>query len=44
MFSLSVYMHLQIVSTQDKELAIPFTSLFPGTEYIARVGWTSDGK
>uniref|UniRef100_A0A8C4EYU7 dipeptidyl-peptidase IV n=1 Tax=Dicentrarchus labrax TaxID=13489 RepID=A0A8C4EYU7_DICLA len=34
----------RIVSTQDKELAIPFTSLFPGTEYIARVGWTSDGK
>uniref|UniRef100_H3D0G3 dipeptidyl-peptidase IV n=1 Tax=Tetraodon nigroviridis TaxID=99883 RepID=H3D0G3_TETNG len=34
----------RIVSTQDKELAVPFTSLFPGTEYIARVGWTSDGK
>uniref|UniRef100_A0A672J092 dipeptidyl-peptidase IV n=1 Tax=Salarias fasciatus TaxID=181472 RepID=A0A672J092_SALFA len=34
----------QIVSTQDKELVVPFNSLFPGTEYIARVGWTSDGK
>uniref|UniRef100_A0A671UJG7 dipeptidyl-peptidase IV n=1 Tax=Sparus aurata TaxID=8175 RepID=A0A671UJG7_SPAAU len=34
----------RIVSTQDKELAVPFTTLFPGTEYIARVGWTSDGK
>ncbi|XP_023123414.2 dipeptidyl peptidase 9 isoform X1 [Amphiprion ocellaris] len=34
----------RIVSTQDKELVVPFTSLFPGTEYIARVGWTSDGK
>uniref|UniRef100_A0A7N9AYH2 dipeptidyl-peptidase IV n=1 Tax=Mastacembelus armatus TaxID=205130 RepID=A0A7N9AYH2_9TELE len=34
----------RIVSTQDKELVIPFTSLFPGTEYIARAGWTSDGK
>uniref|UniRef100_A0A8D2ZXD3 dipeptidyl-peptidase IV n=1 Tax=Scophthalmus maximus TaxID=52904 RepID=A0A8D2ZXD3_SCOMX len=34
----------RIVSTQDKELAAPFNSLFPGTEYIARVGWTSDGK
>lgn len=39
-----LWLHLQIVSTQDKELAVPFTSLFPGTEYIARVGWTSDGK
>uniref|UniRef100_A0A7N6ARH4 dipeptidyl-peptidase IV n=1 Tax=Anabas testudineus TaxID=64144 RepID=A0A7N6ARH4_ANATE len=34
----------RIVRTQDKELVVPFTSLFPGTEYIARVGWTSDGK
>ncbi|TNN77081.1 Dipeptidyl peptidase 9 [Liparis tanakae] len=34
----------RIVSTQDKELVVPFNSLFPGTEYIARVGWTSDGK
>lgn len=41
---LCVFMCLQIVSTQDKELVAPFTSLFPGTEYIARVGWTNDGK
>uniref|UniRef100_A0A8C9YE06 dipeptidyl-peptidase IV n=1 Tax=Sander lucioperca TaxID=283035 RepID=A0A8C9YE06_SANLU len=34
----------RIVSMQDKELVVPFTTLFPGTEYIARVGWTSDGK
>uniref|UniRef100_A0AAX7TNK8 dipeptidyl-peptidase IV n=1 Tax=Astatotilapia calliptera TaxID=8154 RepID=A0AAX7TNK8_ASTCA len=34
----------RIVSTHDKELVAPFNSLFPGTEYIARVGWTSDGK
>uniref|UniRef100_A0A8C5CL45 dipeptidyl-peptidase IV n=1 Tax=Gadus morhua TaxID=8049 RepID=A0A8C5CL45_GADMO len=33
-----------IVSTQDKELVLPFTTLFPGTEYIARAGWTTDGK
>lgn len=41
---LCVCLYLQIVSMQDKELVVPFTSLFPGTEYIARVGWTSDGK
>uniref|UniRef100_A0A8C6WJ11 dipeptidyl-peptidase IV n=1 Tax=Neogobius melanostomus TaxID=47308 RepID=A0A8C6WJ11_9GOBI len=34
----------RIISTQDKELVVPFNSLFPGTEYIARAGWTSDGK
>ncbi|XP_055084605.1 dipeptidyl peptidase 9 isoform X3 [Periophthalmus magnuspinnatus] len=34
----------RIICTQDKELVVPFNSLFPGTEYIARVGWTSDGK
>uniref|UniRef100_A0A667YID0 dipeptidyl-peptidase IV n=1 Tax=Myripristis murdjan TaxID=586833 RepID=A0A667YID0_9TELE len=34
----------RIINTQDKELVVPFTSLFPGTEYIARAGWTSDGK
>ncbi|KAL0966661.1 hypothetical protein UPYG_G00298010 [Umbra pygmaea] len=34
----------KILSIEDKELVIPFTSLFPGTEYIARAGWTSDGK
>uniref|UniRef100_A0A673Y0L5 dipeptidyl-peptidase IV n=1 Tax=Salmo trutta TaxID=8032 RepID=A0A673Y0L5_SALTR len=33
-----------IVSTQDKELVLPFTTLFPGVEYIARAGWTKDGK
>lgn len=36
--------YLQIISAQDKELVVPFNSLFPGTEYIARVGWTNDGK
>uniref|UniRef100_A0AAZ3NWX7 Uncharacterized protein n=1 Tax=Oncorhynchus tshawytscha TaxID=74940 RepID=A0AAZ3NWX7_ONCTS len=30
----------QIVSTQDKELVLPVTTLFPGVEYIARAGWT----
>ncbi|XP_059915573.1 dipeptidyl peptidase 9 isoform X3 [Gadus macrocephalus] len=34
----------RIVSTQDKELVLPFTTLFPGTEYIARAGWTTNGK
>uniref|UniRef100_A0A674DWA0 dipeptidyl-peptidase IV n=1 Tax=Salmo trutta TaxID=8032 RepID=A0A674DWA0_SALTR len=34
----------KIMSIQDKELVLPFTSLFPGAEYIARAGWTSDGK
>ncbi|KAK1152553.1 dipeptidyl peptidase 9 isoform X1 [Acipenser oxyrinchus oxyrinchus] len=34
----------RIVSTQDKELALPFTTLFPAVEYIARAGWTKDGK
>uniref|UniRef100_A0A8D0CJB0 dipeptidyl-peptidase IV n=1 Tax=Scleropages formosus TaxID=113540 RepID=A0A8D0CJB0_SCLFO len=34
----------RIVSTQDKELVLPFTTLFPGVEYIARAGWTRDGK
>uniref|UniRef100_A0A8C8IGR1 dipeptidyl-peptidase IV n=1 Tax=Oncorhynchus tshawytscha TaxID=74940 RepID=A0A8C8IGR1_ONCTS len=34
----------RIVSTQDKELVLPFTTLFPGVEYIARAGWTKDGK
>uniref|UniRef100_A0A8K9XUM8 Peptidase S9 prolyl oligopeptidase catalytic domain-containing protein n=1 Tax=Oncorhynchus mykiss TaxID=8022 RepID=A0A8K9XUM8_ONCMY len=32
----------RIVSTQDKELVLPFTTLFPGVEYIARAGWTMD--
>ncbi|KAM3619668.1 uncharacterized protein V6R79_011590 [Siganus canaliculatus] len=34
----------QIVSTQEKELPVPFTSLFPGVEYITRAGWTKDGR
>uniref|UniRef100_A0A8C7U8R3 dipeptidyl-peptidase IV n=1 Tax=Oncorhynchus mykiss TaxID=8022 RepID=A0A8C7U8R3_ONCMY len=34
----------KIVSIQDKELVLPFTTLFPGTEYISRAGWTTDGK
>uniref|UniRef100_A0A671VCR1 dipeptidyl-peptidase IV n=1 Tax=Sparus aurata TaxID=8175 RepID=A0A671VCR1_SPAAU len=34
----------QIVSTQDKELAFPFSSLFPEAEYITRAGWTKDGR
>ena len=34
----------QIVSSQDKELVLPFATLFPGVEYIARAGWTKDGK
>ncbi|CAB1324529.1 unnamed protein product [Coregonus sp. 'balchen'] len=29
-----------IMSTQDKELVLPFTTLFPGVEYIARPCWT----
>ncbi|XP_077835387.1 dipeptidyl peptidase 9 isoform X2 [Macaca mulatta] len=34
----------KIVSTQEKELVQPFSSLFPKVEYIARAGWTRDGK
>ncbi|XP_034737084.1 dipeptidyl peptidase 9-like isoform X2 [Etheostoma cragini] len=34
----------KIVSTQEKELPVPFTSLFPGAEYITRAGWTKDGR
>uniref|UniRef100_A0A8C5D3C5 dipeptidyl-peptidase IV n=1 Tax=Gouania willdenowi TaxID=441366 RepID=A0A8C5D3C5_GOUWI len=33
-----------IVSTQEKELPVPFASLFPSAEYITRAGWTKDGK
>ncbi|XP_029470431.1 dipeptidyl peptidase 9 isoform X1 [Rhinatrema bivittatum] len=33
-----------IVYAQDKELVLPFTTLFPTVEYIARAGWTRDGK
>lgn len=35
---------LQIVCAQDKELVQPFAALFPTVEYIARAGWTRDGK
>nr|XP_004464282.3 dipeptidyl peptidase 9 isoform X3 [Dasypus novemcinctus] len=34
----------KIVSTFEKELVQPFSSLFPKVEYIARAGWTRDGK
>uniref|UniRef100_A0AAX7TT78 dipeptidyl-peptidase IV n=1 Tax=Astatotilapia calliptera TaxID=8154 RepID=A0AAX7TT78_ASTCA len=34
----------KIVSTQEKELPVPFTSLFPRAEYITRAGWTKDGR
>uniref|UniRef100_A0A672V5J9 dipeptidyl-peptidase IV n=1 Tax=Strigops habroptila TaxID=2489341 RepID=A0A672V5J9_STRHB len=33
-----------IVCAQDKELVQPFAALFPTVEYIARAGWTRDGK
>ncbi|XP_005992020.1 dipeptidyl peptidase 9 [Latimeria chalumnae] len=36
--------HGRIVCAQDKELVQPFSTLFPGVEYIARAGWTKDGK
>ncbi|CAN9500357.1 unnamed protein product [Ophioblennius macclurei] len=34
----------KIVSVQDKELPVPFTTLFPSVEYITRAGWTKDGR
>ncbi|KAM8794922.1 dipeptidyl peptidase 9 isoform 2-T2 [Eudromia elegans] len=34
----------KIVYAQDKELVQPFAALFPTVEYIARAGWTRDGK
>lgn len=34
----------KIVSIQDKELPVPFTTLFPTAEYITRAGWTGDGR
>ncbi|XP_038595975.1 dipeptidyl peptidase 9 isoform X3 [Tachyglossus aculeatus] len=34
----------KIMGVQDKELVQPFTTLFPTVEYIARAGWTRDGK
>uniref|UniRef100_A0A7N8X8L9 dipeptidyl-peptidase IV n=1 Tax=Mastacembelus armatus TaxID=205130 RepID=A0A7N8X8L9_9TELE len=39
-----VFVLLQIVSTQEKELPVPFTTLFPSAEYITRAGWTKDGQ
>ncbi|KAL2090318.1 hypothetical protein ACEWY4_015006 [Coilia grayii] len=34
----------RIISTHEKELIHPFNVLFPGVEYIARAGWTKDGR
>ncbi|XP_034852668.1 dipeptidyl peptidase 9 isoform X2 [Mirounga leonina] len=34
----------KVVATQEKELVQPFSTLFPRVEYIARAGWTRDGK
>lgn len=34
----------QIIRTRGRELVQPFSSLFPRAEYIARAGWTRDGK
>lgn len=34
----------KIVSSCEKELVQPFSSLFPKVEYIARAGWTRDGR
>ncbi|NXV82113.1 DPP9 peptidase, partial [Atlantisia rogersi] len=34
----------KILCAQDKELVQPFAALFPTVEYIARAGWTRDGK
>uniref|UniRef100_A0A4W3JUY0 dipeptidyl-peptidase IV n=1 Tax=Callorhinchus milii TaxID=7868 RepID=A0A4W3JUY0_CALMI len=34
----------KILKTEDKELVRPFEVVFPGVEYIARAGWTKDGK
>uniref|UniRef100_A0A3P9J7H9 dipeptidyl-peptidase IV n=1 Tax=Oryzias latipes TaxID=8090 RepID=A0A3P9J7H9_ORYLA len=34
----------RIVSTQEKELPVPFPSMFPNVEYITRAGWTKDGR
>uniref|UniRef100_A0A6I8NF23 dipeptidyl-peptidase IV n=1 Tax=Ornithorhynchus anatinus TaxID=9258 RepID=A0A6I8NF23_ORNAN len=33
-----------IVDVEDKELVQPFEVLFEGVEYIARAGWTPEGK
>ncbi|XP_075431453.1 dipeptidyl peptidase 8 isoform X2 [Ascaphus truei] len=34
----------RVLDVLDKELRQPFEVLFGGTEYIARAGWTPDGK
>lgn len=34
----------QIADVVDKELVQPFEILFEGVEYIARAGWTPEGK
>ncbi|XP_043909724.1 dipeptidyl peptidase 9 isoform X2 [Protopterus annectens] len=34
----------EIIRTQEKELVQSFNTLFPRVEYIARCGWTKDGK
>ncbi|XP_048722637.2 dipeptidyl peptidase 8 isoform X3 [Caretta caretta] len=34
----------RIVAVMDKELVQPFEILFEGIEYIARAGWTPEGK
>lgn len=34
----------QIIDVIDKELVQPFEILFEGVEYIARAGWTPEGK
>ncbi|KAE8618444.1 hypothetical protein XENTR_v10009385 [Xenopus tropicalis] len=34
----------RILDVLDKELRQPFEIMFGGTEYIARAGWTPDGK
>lgn len=39
-----IFLVLQIVCAQDKELVHPFATMFPRVEYIARAGWTRDGK
>lgn len=33
-----------ILSTLEKVLPVPFTSMFPNAEYIIRAGWTKDGR
>ncbi|KAL4660669.1 dipeptidyl peptidase 8 isoform X1 [Arapaima gigas] len=34
----------KVVSVRDNRLVLPMDILFPGTEYITRAGWTSDGR